>query len=171
VDRYLRIVTGDAVGIKLRQGRIEVKQRQRQFGVIRFHQGVAGLVEHWRKWSFPLAETDGTLSNLIHPAASWIGVQKSRQLRSYRLTDDQQVVAVSTRAALVQGCDLELTQVGVGERAWWSLALEAFGEESTLYENLLAVAQQVLTHDARPPLAAENSFGYPRWLTGIFPNG
>ncbi|MGD8968471.1 MAG: hypothetical protein PVI07_13255, partial [Anaerolineae bacterium] len=60
-DHYLRLSDTYALGIKLRQGRIEAKQRVRRPGVVRFHERVTGIVEHWRKWSFQLAEPSRAL--------------------------------------------------------------------------------------------------------------
>ena len=167
IDYYLRLPNTDSLGIKLREGRVEIKQRHRQHGVVHFHKRVAGVVEHWRKWSFQLAR----LPSIVTPAPSWIGVSKERKLRRYRLTADQVVVAVSAHEHPDQGCGLELTNIRVAGKDWWSLGFEAFGDEAILQETLLRVAKQVLAVSEPPTLDAADSCGYPKWLEMIAPGG
>jgi hypothetical protein len=163
-DHYLRLSDTYALGVKLRQGRIEVKQRIRRPGVVRFHERVTGIVEHWRKWSFQLAEPSRALSSIALPTTSWISVRKERVLRTYRLTIDKLVVPASAREALRQGCEMELTRVHVAEQDWWTLAFESFGEESVLQQQLELVARHVFAADKPPSFNASQSRGYADWL-------
>ena len=167
VDYYLRLSDRDSLGIKLREGRVEVKQRHRQYGVFRFHDQVAGLVEHWRKWSFELSEGAGNLTSTIVPASCWIGVTKRRKLRRYRLTGSKEVVAVPIEEQSGLRCNLELTRISVDETEWWSLGFEASGDEAdeaTMRASLLLVAKHVLAADEPPAFDAKASYGYPKWL-------
>ncbi|MEW5960802.1 MAG: hypothetical protein AB1801_24010 [Chloroflexota bacterium] len=168
VDYYLHLRDTDGLGIKLRQGQIEVKQRQGQLGQVQFARWASGLVEQWRKWSFSLVGAGYDFSHQPAPAAAWLGVKKERWLRTYRLTDNWQVVPASLDAP-GPGCDLELSQVQVGSRTWWSLCLEAFGGETKLEQNLLLVASHVLetTSSSSPLLTVEQSCGYPHWLCSV----
>jgi hypothetical protein len=163
-DHYLRLTDTHALGIKLREGRIEIKQRVGEHGVIRFHKRVTGVVENWRKWSFQLAEARRALTSIAVPTTSWIPVRKERMLRTYRLTVDKRVVPVSTSDVPRQGCEMELTEVHVVGQDWWTLAFEAFGDESVLQEQLLLVAQHVLAAHEPPSLNALESYGYADWL-------
>jgi hypothetical protein len=167
-DYYLRRPNGDALGIKLREGRIEIKQRQRQYGVLRLHQRVAGRVEGWQKWSLALARADSGIGSGVALDPAWLGVKKERRLRVYQLTADQEVKAISVSGNSAQGCSMELTQVSVGEQVWWSLGFEAFGDESALQESLLLIAWHVLAAGAPPTLNAQDSCSYPQWL-GMLP--
>ena len=164
VDHYLRIAEGDALGVKLREGRIEVKQRQRQLGAMPLQARVSGIVEHWRKWSFPLTRRTGPALDTPVPALGWVGVHKERQLSRYRLTGDGKLVAMSPARYPEQGCDLELTQVTAAGSEWWTLGFEAFGTEPGL-EELLSLAAGELLRGTKPPLLpVEKSYSYPRWL-------
>lgn len=166
VDHYLRLTDRDSLGIKLRAGRIEIKQRHHEYGVVRWHERVTGLLEHWRKWSFELVEAHSDPVSLIGPTSSWIGVTKERRLRQYRLTGHR-IAAVSAPEYLERGCNLELTSIGVGGKEWWSLSFEAFGDESTLQESLSRVAQHVLAAQEPPAFDAQDSYSYPRWVAGL----
>jgi hypothetical protein len=164
VDHYLRIPEGDALGVKLREGRIEVKQRQRQLGAVPLQARVSGVVEQWRKWSFPLTRRTSAAFDTPVPALGWVGVYKERQHSRYRLTGDGNLVAMSPARYPDRGCDLELTRVAAAGSEWWTLGFEAFGAEPGL-EDLLSLAAGELLAGTKPPLLpVEKSYGYPRWL-------
>lgn len=142
VDYYLRL-DSDSLGIKLREGRIEVKQRHHHYGVVCFHEQVTGLMDHWWKWSFKLTKVHSNLMDVALFPSSWIGVKKERRLWKYRL-------ATETEEYPERGCHVELTNISVGEKAWWSLGFEAFGDESTIQEDLFLVIKHVLTERELP---------------------
>ncbi len=164
VDHYLRISGGDSLGIKLREGRIEIKKRQRQLGAVRLQERVIGMVEHWRKWSFALSSEASDLGGMTVPASDWVGVRKERTLSRYRIIGDRKLIAMSAAEYPDQGCDLELTSVRVSGSEWWTLGFEAFGGEANLQEHLSLAAEQLLGETSPPPLPAQDSYGYPRWL-------
>lgn len=164
VDHYLRLQRSHGLGIKLRQGSIEIKHRLHQYGNINFHRHVTGVIEHWRKWSLPLAATGESLDGLLVPRSSWVAVRKERMLRSYRCDVGEQIAA-TTELYTERGCHLELTNVQVGDRIWWTLAFEAYGAESSLRDSLASTMQYILKREGAPyRLDARDSFGYARWL-------
>lgn len=161
VDRYLRLGSDDSLGIKLREGRIEVKQRQQQLGVSRFCPRVEGILEIWSKWSFILA-TDEPFP--ITPEPSWIEVSKTRLLWRYRLTQGGDLETVPFGQLADQGCSLETTQITAAGGSWWSLGLEAHGDESVVVEILRQVAAILFSVAEPPELDQSISYAYPRWL-------
>lgn len=164
VDYYLCLQRSNALGIKLREGRIEIKQRLHQYGNIRFHRRVTGTIEHWRKWSMPLATTGESLAEILVPESSWIAVRKERMLRGYRCDADGQVVATPGGYA-DRGCHMELTSVQAGDRVWWTLAFEAYGAEPSLRGSLTSTMGYILERDGAPTsLDGRDSYGYARWL-------
>jgi hypothetical protein len=164
VDYYLRLQSSHALGIKLRQGSIEIKHRSHQYGSATFHRHVTGVIEHWRKWSLPLAATGEGLDELLVPRSSWVAVSKERMLRSYGYNLAGQIVATAELYA-ERGCHLELTNVQVGDSVWWTLAFEAYGDESSLRSVLAPTIVYILEREGAPcPLDGRDSFGYARWL-------
>ncbi|WP_412068950.1 hypothetical protein [Rubrivirga sp. IMCC43871] len=142
-DRYLA-PSSDALGVKLREGRIEMKRRDGMAGPV-----AAGAsrttAEAWTKWSFALAESVGELDG------PWLAVAKRRRQRVLELTTGQ--------------CALELSAVTVGVAAWWSVCLEAEGDTVDRRRTSLAAgaARWLGVADA-PALTADAAFGYPAWL-------
>jgi hypothetical protein len=163
VDTYLR-ATGDALGIKLREGRLEIKPRRGELGVVQLHPGVAARVERWVKWAFPLAADGGDALDAVRGSPAWVDVRKARALRAYTLAADGTVEAVPAGHLTPQACTLELTRVGAGEGVWWTLGFESFGDDARSRERFFRVVEQVL-HSAEPPrLRAADSCGYAAWL-------
>jgi hypothetical protein len=125
---------------------------------------VSGLVERWRKWSFPLAEKDSELTGLD---TAWIAVEKRRRLRRYRVTDERQVELVLGEAEAAPGCELELSQIEAAGQRWWSVCFEAFGEEASLEKYLRLTAQRVFGIAEPPLFDLKDSYSYPGWLADI----
>ena len=161
-DYYLQLPAEDALGIKLREGRLEIKKRQERYGAANFHDRAAGMVEGWQKWSFALAGdlplSDGTLSG------SWLAVRKARRLRKFAARVAGRVFEIQLDESASQGCYVELASLQVYQAEWWSVCLEAFGGQADLPGVLWAVGEQVFASHAAPRLALERSMGYPAFL-------
>jgi len=161
VDRYLQPSGGDGLNVKLRAGRMEIKRRVSTAGQIRFTQQAAGLVERWRKWSFDIGDTPGLARYAARTTPDWVAVRKARLLKTYSFRAGELIFG----GAAADGCEMELTHVEARGRTWWTLALEAFGEEATLVDNLVTVAKHVFEAPCPIRLRERDSRGYAGWLT------
>jgi hypothetical protein len=162
-DYYLRLADSDSLGIKLRQGRIETKQREGTSTLVQLGERAAGQVESWRKWSFELVETGESVTD----AAQWVGVWKARRWCLFTVGENGRIIPAPPTTILEQGCACELTDVRLADSSepWWSLGFEAFGGTAVdRRERLLLVAKQFLRREDAPLLAAEHSYSYPKWL-------
>ena len=162
-DLYLYSPGCEYLGIKLRQGRLEIKWRKAELGVVHFGDRVEGKAEKWGKWlcEDPTAES-------FQPAdvvgKSWVSVKKVRSQRQYQVFPGESITAVPVTESIAQGCNVELTQLSINGNAWWSLAFEAEGEDDCLMEHLQAVATWVFKSYRGSNLQAEDSYAYPSWL-------
>ncbi len=165
VDYYLRLDDNDSLGIKLREGRVEIKQRERPGELVSLGENAVGLVEAWRKWPFVLAagEAAGPFQ------ADWIGVWKSRRWVLFEVLGNGCIIPASSSIYRWQGCACELTTVRRidSSEQWWSLGFEAFGEASSPRDNLFHSARPLLDVAAAPVLPAEYSYSYPAWLQKV----
>ena len=163
-DRYLYTPECNYLGIKLRQGRLEVKWRKAEFGVLRFGELVEGVVEKWGKWlcddpsdeSFQLVQVVGS--------SSWINVQKLRYSQAYQVLPNFSVQPIAANEHTQNGCHVEITHLLIQDHPWWSLAFEAFGEDAHLMDNLQTTASWVFNTYRGSKLQAQNSYGYPHCL-------
>jgi hypothetical protein len=168
-DLYLAGTETPHLGVKLREGRIELKQlTNREPGSGRLP-WLQGWIEHHCKWSFPLADAGAAadLTGTQDTRPSWIAVEKSRLLRIYEVLEDGEVVQVTERVDFptFNGCSLELVALTVGGVGWWSLGLEAVGPEERRVENLLVLLRRMRPVLTYPLYSLDRSCGYAPWLT------
>ncbi|WNZ22752.1 hypothetical protein HJG54_07720 [Leptolyngbya sp. NK1-12] len=153
------------LGIKLREGGLEIKQRLANQGKSKLAKRVRGRVEQWLKWHFPIEQTaDGAMAEL---GESWMPVAKKRWCQHYAFTPDgaiQRVDSEDSEELMQQGCTLELSELQVWNQDWHSLCFEAFGPPEMLDQILTNTVQQVHHEIGLPVLKARDSFGYPAWL-------
>jgi hypothetical protein len=163
VDTYLIVSNTQNLGIKLREGRIEIKQRMDDLGLHTFHPQVVGLVENWVKWGFPL-DPSYSVDSL---SGSWICVTKKREIRRYSVSPDGSIKAIPGWLLPSQRSTIEITNLSILESAWWSLNLEVVGTDIDLYNALRLTANILFAESGFPPLNAKLSFSYPQWLDMI----
>jgi hypothetical protein len=165
IDYYLRIAESDSLGVKLREGRIEVKQRFGQREIVNFGDQAAGYLEQWRKWSFPVLDTQEVLAELGSNPSNWVGVRKTRHLGIYQSTDHGiEQAAADTSLNLGCGWEFVALQVEGLQEPWCSVGFESFGTSAKQRDILLSVAENLLLMKLAPKLGLVDSFGYPRWL-------
>jgi hypothetical protein len=123
-DEYLLLPNCETVGVKHRQGRLEVKALvagPRPFA----QDGVAGRVDQWVKWSFKPAESIASaLESELLLSGIWRQVEKQRYTQKCAAVAGG-VTAVSPDAWPDAGCNIELTLVGLGRgrESWLALLL------------------------------------------------
>ena len=166
VDVYLYLPGCEYMGIKLRQGRLEIKWRKAELGIVRFGDTLEGKAEKWGKWlcedpsqeSFQPQDVGGKL---------WVSVKKARSQRRYQILPDRSIKAVPVNESIDQGCNVELTQLSINGNDWWSIAFEAFGEDERSMNNLKSVAGEVFKTYRGSELQAKDSYAYPSWLSFV----
>jgi len=150
-DLYLYSPGIEYLGLKLRQGRLEIKWRKAELGVQWFGDRVEGKVEKWGKWLCQDSTGESFQLTDIVGEKSWVSVKKVRSQRLY------------------ENCALELTQLNIGGNDWWSLAFEASDDDS-LIDNLKTVANLVFKTYNGLELQAQDSYAYPSWLDIVIEN-
>ncbi len=147
-------------GIKLREGRLEVKLRLSRHGP-REHGAFRGELESWTKWGLEFAPGESMMEHLPRHSG-WIAVQKLRSLQHFEVVRGR-VRQVEERP--MNGCEFELTQLQVDMDHWWTVGFEAIGAADQLETNLTRVAETILERGGlEMPFVRACSFGYPHWL-------
>lgn len=171
-DLYLQPIQDDRVNVKLREGGLEVKQRQAIYGRISFSHSVAGQVERWIKWRFSLDDSSSSVATMYANHSSWVSVHKERRLKHYQL-DEAGVIDTAPPPTDVAGrrpeaglmiCHLELAVVRVGRNLWWTIAYETDVQGDNTLDGLVSIAGRQFEVRAPGQLIETNSFGYPHWL-------
>lgn len=148
-DIYLYASGNDFVGIKLRQGRLEIKWRISELGAMQFGNSVVGKVEKWSKWMCSDSTGEAFLPSQVENSSTWLKVNKIRYSQQF----DNNIDNIKNR------CNVELTLLQVNNNIWWSVALEA-----NELDNLCATANYLFNDYKGFVLQLNDSFAYPNWL-------
>jgi len=159
-DYYLVSATGPDVGIKIRGGcQLDIKLYGGSPNPLTVLGQSQGRLGWWRKWSFPHLRADAE----IEPAG-WTSVKKVRRVRYFSL--DGRPVLGKADATVRGGCAVELTDVIVERRSWWTLGFEATGPAEALTDELNAAVAVMFDHPLPRGvrLDAPLSRSYSEWL-------
>src|SRR4029450_10008379 len=134
-DVYLLVPGSDDMGIKWREGELQMKGRASSLGTQVFCGRNQGVAERWITWSYthmPAAYhrlfTAEQESGLVTAA-----VRKTRALRKGRLdTLTGQMQEGDAKAVVDRGLGIELTDLEAVGKAYCSLAFEAFPDDSAM---------------------------------------
>jgi len=151
------------LNIKLRQGRLEVKWRKAELGILRLGERSQGNPEKWVKWMCEDPTAD-SITPAVVGNGPWLSVQKKRSQRLYQVAINTSLTLVPIDQPTKDSCAVEVTQLQIQGNDWWTLAFETFGEDTSLKE-FQSIANQVFKTYAGPPLQVQDSFAYPQWLS------
>jgi hypothetical protein len=166
-DEYLLLPDCGIVGVKQRQGKLEVKALvadSRPFAL----SAAVGRVDQWVKWSFEPSEAIAEQFEIeLDQSGPWRRVVKKRYTQKISL-DSGRPVAVSPNQYPDTGCNVELTMINVKASVgtWLTFGFEAFGPSGRVMALLdEAVRHFFAAHGPAPVrLDGRDSLSYPAWL-------
>lgn len=167
-DEYLIIPDCTSVGVKKRQGKLEIKA---QNGIPEkyFHESISGEINYWSKWSFQPSESNiPIMEGDLNLSGEWLKINKIRYLLKFsKLKDD--LLEISPEEWPESGCQVELTQIWAEDdlQKWTSFGFEAFGGSfQNMKENLIDSIHFFLSERKKPSflLHSDNSMSYPEWI-------
>jgi hypothetical protein len=170
-DRYLVLPGAVDMGIKRREGRLEVKGCEAWLGQHAPARDIEGRAGRWCKWSYDGAAGKSGLRGLFH-GHDTIVVAKRRRQWHFLLAPGGEAQASAQRDLARRGFSLEITRVRLGggdEDTHWSLGIEAAPDDSTMLADLLRAMPAVL-RDFPVGLPQSRSLSYPEWLAGLEPD-
>ena len=165
VDEYLYDGNQIELGLKRRGGKpgVEVK------GLVAAEWGkltatpFVGPIELWTKWTSEVLELNSDRT---------VPIKKIRWLRKFdtakqfpeEIPLDGKEKPLGTRPLPELGCNVELTQITLGDnKVWWTLGFESFGAIQTVDKSLYTVAMTLATRQP-PGLGTGGLADYPAWL-------
>lgn len=167
-DEYLIIPDCTSVGVKKRQGKLEIKA---QIGIPEkyFHESISGEINYWSKWSFQPSESNiSIMGGDLILSGEWFKINKIRYLLKFsKLKDD--LLEISPEEWPESGCQVELTQIWAEDhrQKWTSFGFEAFGGSfQNMKKNLTDSIHFFLSERKKPSLLLDsnNSMSYPEWI-------
>lgn len=167
-DIYLLVPDAVDMGIKWREGLLQIKGRTRGFRDTAFG-AHTGHVECWAKWSYsglPSPWRELFALDAPPPGISRIPVHKRRLLRTFRLDPDGHALEVDVTARLQRGVAVELTEVSAGEHRVLTLGFEAFPDDDIIAAHFGAFVTDFLA-SLETTLGVNESMSYPAWLAKV----
>lgn len=166
-DAYLQLPSSLTVGVKHRQGRLEIKtQTAAPRPLVIGAGGADGNADEWVKWSFASAQPAALEAELLQ-AGPWRKVIKQRGLQKYAYTDGK-VSPASPAERPDQGCIVELTRLAFAPSQWhwFTIGFEAFGPPERVAATLTASVERFFAEHGAAPVAlrAADSLSYPAFL-------
>jgi hypothetical protein len=169
-DVYLLVPGSDDMGIKWREGELQIKGRVSSLGTQVFCGRHQGKVERWMKWSY--ANPPAAYKRLFvagkETGLVTASIQKTRALRKVRLdTMTGKAQEVDVQAFVDRGLAVELTDLEVAGETYCSLAFEAFPNDSAMDAAFTQAVESFLGGLTALDLAVACSQSYPAWLGSI----
>ena len=169
-DVYLLVPGSDDMGIKWREGELQIKGRVSSLGTQVFCGRHQGKVERWIKWSY--ANTPASYQRLFvagqETGLVTAAVRKTRALRKVRLdTMTGKAQEVDAQTFVDRGLEFELTDLEVAGKAYCSLAFEAFPDDSAMDAAFTEAVEAFLDGLTAVTLTATHSQSYPAFLGGV----
>ncbi len=183
-DCYLKLDGVSNLGLKIREskpngpgnwtGKLEAKVLVKEIGELKLEGGSSGIASQWTKFSFGVKEGDPALNEVINgllPGVKdneavqthWIKMEKNRLLIHYDLLQKRFVTNPGT---LSEGCGVELTAIRISGKLYYSFSLEAFSTSGRHEQNFFETLNFLFSTLHPPGLTVENSYDYPRFLSG-----
>ena len=168
-DYYLSLPGKSDLGIKVREGALEIKKRTVDFGNYQFTSYAMGRIESWVKWRFELSSTLSDIVDDFENSNGWIPIRKKRFLRHCRLTSSGDLIESPFGTEFDCGCEWEISEIQINQEPnkWWSMAFEFFGSMGDQPEKLVEVVKIVLLDFGFWTFSELDSMSYPQWLLEI----
>jgi hypothetical protein len=164
-DVYLQIPGSEDVGIKWREGELQIKGRTAMLGTQVFGRNHYGRVERWVKWSY--AKMPDKFRTLFAEPTRLpcISVRKTRALRKLHLdTMLGTAQEVDAKTFVDRGLGCELTNLEVAGKRFCSLGFEAFPDDAAMHGAFSTTVSAFLDGLQNVELSAAKSMSYPTWL-------
>ncbi|MBU3025207.1 hypothetical protein Q4603_20095 [Zobellia galactanivorans] len=145
--------------IKLRDNRIEIKQREScPIGRTNLYTAF-GYSEKWMKWSFSLQDTQAEYAQLSELKKNeWVEVAKNRLTLTF-VDVNGKLEIKQTAEGVESGCQIEYSKVAVKNKISYTLGFEWFGKEKVFLDDALLCA---IFGDTK--LTLNQSMGYAEFL-------
>jgi hypothetical protein len=167
-DAYLIVPGATDMGIKWREGQLQIKGLECSLGTQKFTGPFDGKVERWIKWGYEGKSVEDAFApwfKLSNAGPRIVEVHKTRCLRKVRMNPFTPIpIEVDSKTLIDRGGALEVTDLRVGAQAFTSVAFEAFPNDSGMHGDFTVFVNAFLGKLSGVNLTESNSMSYPAWL-------
>ncbi len=175
-DIYLVVPRHEDLGLKVREGRLEIKIRTTRHKLHVVTKGsIAGFPEDWTKDTWDYADPIGDISTPFKKGTR-VRVIKSRSQRKYAVSRNGlspvPVAKRPDRAFLIELTELFSEAVDKKDersapRRDWTIACEAICHQNHVAEAFELGTRKLLEPYRGPALSKKHSYGYPRFALNV----
>jgi hypothetical protein len=177
-DIYLLLDNLTTHGIKLREGKLEIKVRTHEWPSVTIAKLHEGKVNLWSKYSFTLQKENPEVDEVLRAFAGlrsiglnhdWIRVDKERLLVKFEVDPDLSTLRIVPETARPdQGCNVEFTRLKVNmSREYHTFNFEAFGKGVNVRKILDLSMAHVFSTLTVKGLKMENSLSFPEFISSL----
>lgn len=166
-DVYLLLPERSDMGIKWREGTLQIKGLVDELGPRTFANRHEGRVDCWIKWTYEALPRAYQAPFSSHAGGDLITVpvHKTRALRMFRLDGQSDPTEAPIGEVLERGLGFEITDLEVDDKRYCSVAFEAFPDDASMPEQFACVVGRILESLGTISLRIEESMSYPAWLS------
>lgn len=181
-DLYLIASEAPHLGVKLREGKLEIKLLIESKPQKSSSNKPLGNAETWRKWGWKYAKDlrqdkaerefdDRVAAAFISktPEEQRLEVLKKRCQRKFEFSPSGPPKPVSPGAKVAAGIAAEVTELKVADKDWWTMAIEVVGEVREPFGALQDSVLWLLEDYPGPALDVTSSYSYPHWVAHEVP--
>jgi len=170
-DIYLLVPHYADMGIKWREGQLQIKGLHAALGRQLFKNGHIGAVERWSKWSYKGASIQDAFKDWFKqndPGPVMVSVTKTRCQRKVRMDPlSGQLQEVDADTPVDRGSSLEVADLKVGAASYCSVAFETFPDDSQMHACFTRLVDCFLEVLDDVKLSESHSMSYPAWLRSL----
>lgn len=171
-DVYIVIPGSADMGIKWREGQLQLKGLLCDLGTQQFTNAAIGRVERWIKWSYKGKSIDRRFAGWFTPKAGVIEVFKKRCLRKLALDPQSRTAReVNPESQIDRGATLEVTDLWMNGKPYTSIAFEAFPDDSEMHSSFTQLVSSFIQGLRDVSLNERNSMSYAAWLNASIEKG
>lgn len=167
-DSYLLLPGYEDMGIKWREGTLQIKGLVSEAGRGSYGGHHLGRVQRWIKWTY--ANAPAALRSLFLDGGNddriIVPVSKTRAVRLVEIHAAGKYTEVPSSRWIRQGVAFEMTNLQVGGELFFTIAFEAFPDSDSLRAHFDRVVDGFLKGLEAPHLDLARSLSYPAWLNG-----
>ncbi len=161
-DFYLKMTEESNLGIKIREGRFEIKRLTSNLGILS-SKGAEGIADTWRKWSLK-ADDKEEIDIIAEDTGQWIEIEKKRMMQKFRTDESGRLIPQVVSFLPSSGIGVELSRVFFRSQKYWTFGMEAFGMENEIFDLLKRCFNHCFSKKPPTALTLDHSFSYPEWL-------
>jgi hypothetical protein len=164
-------------GIKLREGKVEIKVLQQDVGKQTLQNKNKGIANSWHKYAFKISDDNNDLMEIVNAFKGlrtiglnrdWIKIEKERLILKYSIENNTITKVADVNTKIDNGCNIEFTKIMCNAKdMYYTVCFESFGSNENLNDLLLQLANKICAEIGEAVFVNNDSHSYPAFIKMI----